>query len=65
MEKTITIDGMSCQHCVMHIKQALSSLGLEVVNVEIGKATVKASDTISDRDIKNAIEDAGYTVKSL
>lgn len=65
MEKTITIDGMSCQHCVMHVTRALKDLGLEVVSVEIGKAVVQPHAQVSDQAIIDAIEEAGYTVTAL
>ena len=37
----LTIQGMNCNHCIMHVKQALESVhGLQVEEVQIGKARV-------------------------
>ncbi len=64
MEKTVVIDGMTCQHCVMHVKKALSGLkGVKDAEVEIGKAVLKLSEDVFDETIAQAIEDAGYSVK--
>lgn len=62
----LTIQGMSCGHCVMHVKKALSNLeGLETESVEIGKALVKFDETkVTRESIANAIEEAGYQLVS-
>jgi copper chaperone len=62
----LTIQGMSCGHCVMHVKQALSKLnGLNIQNVEIGKAIVEFDDTVvSKQQIAKTIEEAGYKLVS-
>lgn len=63
MKKKISIEGMSCQHCVMHVKEALKELeGVESVNVDLeGKnAIVELTVDLPDEDFKSAIEDAGY-----
>lgn len=58
----LTIQGMSCGHCVMHVSKALSKLdGVKIESVEIGKARVEIDDAIVTREhIAKAIEDAGY-----
>jgi copper chaperone len=60
----LTIQGMSCGHCVMHVKKALGTLkGLNVESVEIGKALVKFDESIVTRElIAKAIEEAGYAL---
>lgn len=64
MSKIITIEGMSCQNCVKHVKAALEDVkGLTKIDVEVGKATVDGD--ASDKDIKDAIEDMGYDVTSI
>lgn len=68
MEKKILIEGMSCGHCVNHVKEALSELnGVKSVSVDLaGKTAVIEADTdIKDEDIKFAIEDAGYEVVKI
>lgn len=63
MKKKILIEGMNCGHCVNHVKTALEELGAENIDVSLEKksATAEFSD-ISEKDIKLAIEDAGYDV---
>jgi copper chaperone len=58
----LTIRGMSCGHCVMHVTKALGKLnGLKTERVEIGKALVEFDETIVTREhIAKAIEEAGY-----
>ncbi|GLC28883.1 heavy-metal-associated domain-containing protein [Clostridium omnivorum] len=68
MEKKILIEGMSCGHCVNHVKEALSELnGVKSVSVDLAaKTAVIGADTeIKDEDIKFAIEDAGYEVVKI
>lgn len=61
---TLEIEGMSCQHCVRSVAQALEALeGVEVEQVAVGRATVEydASRVSTDR-IADAIADEGYQV---
>jgi copper chaperone len=62
----LTIQGMSCGHCVMHVKKALGGLsGLQTENVEIGKARVTFDETkVTRESIAKAIEEAGYKLIS-
>jgi len=65
MKKKITIEGMSCNHCVNHVKEALGELN-GVVNVDVNLsdkyAMIEANADVKNEDIKFAIEDAGYEV---
>jgi len=68
MKKRISIEGMSCGHCVRHVKEALSELaGVTAVEVslEAKNAVIETSAEVKDEDIKMAIEDAGYEVKEI
>ena len=58
----LTIEGMSCNHCVMHVKKELSKVaGLVVDDVQIGKATVRYDESgVSPEEISLAVEEAGY-----
>lgn len=58
----LRIEGMTCSHCVMHVKQELSRLShVQVDDVQIGKAKVQYDDAkVSMLDFANAIERAGY-----
>lgn len=60
----IKIDGMSCMHCVMRVKQALSSLaGVGKADVTVGNASVDFDDAkVSAAEIEAAITKSGYKV---
>ena len=65
MNKTVMIDGMMCMNCVKHVNNALSSIGAEAeVSLEDGKAYLK-NTALSDEQIKEAIENAGYEVTGI
>jgi copper chaperone CopZ len=62
----LTIQGMSCGHCVMHVKQALEGVdGLEVEDVQIGKAKVWYEDENVAAILKDKVEESGYKVVSI
>ncbi|BAE86298.1 heavy-metal-associated domain-containing protein [Desulfitobacterium hafniense] len=65
MKKKVSIEGMSCGHCVNHVREALGELK-GVTNVEVsleGKyATLEASENVSDEAIKAAVDEVGYEV---
>lgn len=68
MEKTVSIEGMSCNHCKMTVEKALKGIdGVQDVEVSLENknAVIKSDKEISDSDIKNAIEDAGYEVVGI
>jgi copper chaperone len=62
----LIIEGMSCGHCVMHVKKELAKVnGLTIENVEIGKARVQIDEkSVSADRLAKAIEDAGYKLIS-
>lgn len=63
MEKTLTIKGMMCAHCQKHVHDALAKMdGVTDVTVDLdgGKADVKATHDIAEADFRKVIEDAGY-----
>lgn len=66
MLKKIIIKGMSCSHCVNHVREALSELkdSQKVeVNLEQKYAIVETSS--NEEEIKEKIEDQGYDVISI
>lgn len=62
--ETIKIEGMSCNHCVSSVNKALSATeGVEVKNVEIGKAEIAYdADKVTHDQLVEAIEDIGFEV---
>ncbi len=68
MKTKISIEGMSCQHCVSRVRNALSGLaGVGKVDVDLkAKAAVIESALALDKAlIEAAISDAGYEVCSV
>lgn len=65
MKKKIIIDGMMCEHCVGHVKEALEALGAADIEVSLegGYAVCDTDKSVSD--IKAAIEDEGYDVTDI
>ena len=65
MEKLVSIEGMVCNHCKMNVEKVLKEIdGVEEVNVSLEEknAIIKLNKEISDSEIKNAIQEAGYEV---
>jgi copper chaperone len=61
---TLSIEGMSCGHCVAAVREALAELpGVEVEQVRVGAATVRldgAHTAESAESVLAAVRDAGY-----
>ena len=68
MKKTLSITGMSCQHCVRHVTTALSELE-GVTNVQVSlenkEAVLDVAETVSLDALKDAVKEAGYTVTDV
>ena len=64
MEKKIQIEGMSCAHCSTRVEKALNAIdGVSAtVNLEEKTATLTLTKEVSDAAIKEAVEDAGFTL---
>ncbi len=67
MKKIITIKGMSCNHCVMAVKNALSEVeGVSKVDVKLeDNNAVVEGENLVDKILKEAIEEAGYDVVEI
>lgn len=67
MEKTINIEGMSCEGCSGRIERLLNAMDgvYAIVNLQEKKAYVTVSGAASDDALRAAIEDAGYTVTGI
>lgn len=63
--RTLTINGMSCNHCIMHVRNGLEKVAT-VKDVQIGKAVVEVDDSrTTAEDLKNAISNAGYELAQI
>ena len=65
MKTSLTIEGMSCEHCVKHAKEALEAVpGVKSaeVSLENKSAAVEHGDDVTLSVLKAAVEEAGYEV---
>ncbi len=62
--ETIKIEGMSCNHCVASVTNALNQTeGVTVESVEIGQAKISFDPTnVKEQTVTAAIEDVGFEV---
>ncbi len=67
MKKVVSIEGMSCMHCVMRVKKAIGELaGVASVDVDLaGKKATVEGDALDDAALKAAVEDVGYDVTAI
>jgi heavy metal translocating P-type ATPase len=68
MKKTISIEGMMCNHCTSSVKKSLEALP-NVSEVEVSLedkcATLNTADDASDALLKAAVESAGFKVVDI
>jgi len=64
LERTFTIQGMSCGGCVNSVTRVLARVpGIEPLHVEVGRATVRIDTAQASADAaRAAIERAGFSV---
>jgi copper chaperone CopZ len=61
-EVTLRIESMHCGACVRRVTQALENIGgVEVGEVRIGGARVRAPDDVRESALIAAVERAGYS----
>ncbi|MDD8017160.1 MAG: cation transporter [Bacteroidota bacterium] len=62
----LTIEGMSCHHCVMAVEKELKKLStVNIKEVKIGSAVVEADESAATKEnLTKAVEEAGYTLVS-
>ncbi|MQA81267.1 MAG: copper ion binding protein [Streptosporangiales bacterium] len=62
---TYTVTGMTCEHCVRAVTEEVSGIdGVSAVDVDLatGRVTVTSASTLSDDEIRAAVDEAGYTL---
>lgn len=66
---SLTVEGMSCNHCVNSIKKAVGILdGVDNVNIDLKAKTVTIeydSGKVDVKAIKDTIQDQGYDVVQI
>ena len=68
MISTLHITGMSCEHCVKHVKEALEAVaGVKSAEVSLAEksAAVEHGDEAEISALRAAVEEAGYEACSL
>jgi copper chaperone len=67
MTKHLSIEGMSCGHCVGRVKSALTVIpGVTSVLVDLAtKRAIVDGTALDDARLKEAVAEAGYEVVSI
>lgn len=67
MKKLLTIEGMSCGHCVMHVRSALEDVaGVSSAEVDLlKKSAMVEGEGLDDLKLTAAVADAGYRVTKI
>jgi copper ion binding protein len=62
-EKTYTVTGMTCEHCVRSVTEEVGALdGVTGVSVDLpsGQVTVASDREVGVAEMRAAVEEAGY-----
>lgn len=65
--ETYTVTGMTCDHCSRSVSAEVSAVAdVTAVDVDLatGKVTVTSERPVSTDEIREAVEEAGYTLAS-
>ncbi len=65
MVKKIMIEGMMCEHCVAHVREALEGIGAENIEVSLDGGYAVCDTDKTDDELKTLIEDEGYDVTDI
>ncbi len=68
MKKTMSVEGMMCQHCVAHVKEALEKIdGVLSANVDLDAKTavIELSQDIADDVLVSTVAAEGYEAKIM
>lgn len=68
MTKKLSIEGMTCDHCVKHVEEALYELKGVISakgNLEDKNAVVELGQEIADNIFREAIEEVGYELVDI
>jgi copper chaperone len=62
--RTYTVDGMTCSHCVLSVREEVSEVpGVSAVDVDLAAARLTVSGSeIDDDAVRRAVAEAGYEV---
>ncbi len=67
MKKLLSIEGMSCGHCVAHVTSALKGVhGVTSVHVDLAtKSAAVEGDALDDALLTAAVDEVGYAVVTI
>ncbi|HAP56187.1 MAG: heavy-metal-associated domain-containing protein [Treponema sp.] len=67
MRKLLKIEGMSCGHCVMHVRSALEEVpGVKSAKVDLLERTAMVDgDGLNDQALRAAVAEAGYKITEI
>ncbi|WP_339105269.1 heavy metal-associated domain-containing protein [Haloterrigena salinisoli] len=61
MSQTITVEGMSCEHCEQTVEEALEGVeGVQSVDVDREAAQATVEGDAESRELVSAVDEAGY-----
>ncbi len=63
IETTWPVSGMTCDHCARAVTDELERVaGVEGVTVDVaaGTATISSAHPVAEREVRAAVEEAGY-----
>ena len=61
--KVFSVGGMSCNHCRTNVEKAIAQLpGVESVAVDLQSATATVKGSVSDEDVRQAVESIGFRI---
>lgn len=64
MKVTLTIDGMTCGHCVKTVTETLSGMpGVRNLEVAVGRASFTADAAPDEGALRAALDEAGFELK--
>ncbi|NGP75522.1 helix-turn-helix transcriptional regulator [Balneolaceae bacterium YR4-1] len=59
-KEELHIRNMVCDRCVMVVRDTLESIGLSVIDVELGRVEIEAEETIPYEKIDNELKEYGF-----
>ena len=64
METTYTVNGMTCDHCVLSVREEVETVdGVTAVDVDLeSRRMVVSGSRVDDAAVRAAVEEAGYEV---
>lgn len=65
MTTTVTVSGMTCQHCVSSVKEEVGEIvGVTSVDVDLasGRVDIESDAPLEPATVTQAVQEAGYQV---